>query len=293
MGQAIGVLSHEPESIPPSPRDSLLSRVNRRRGQILTMMVSVAAIASFASVVWWAHNQDVKAGGRGLEPLVVQAPATPARIKPENSGGFIPPNQDKEVYNRIAPGAVPTQPEKLLAEATTPKLPANGLSAPTAPKPAEPEAAKSPTPIQSAPTPAGSGPTPPPAGATSSATLPAAVPPAANQPTVTQAPTPTPTESGPSIASLIDNMSGPTGGWRIQIASVKSEDIAKSTWARLQTAHGDVLANLRMQPTRVDLGDKGVWYRVQAGPLDEKQAQSICGTLKGRKTDCVAVPPAR
>ena len=282
------VLSHEPESIPPAPRDSLLSRVNRRRGAILTMMVSVAAIASFASVVWWAHNQDVKAGGKGLEPLVVQAPATPARIKPENSGGFVPPNQDKEVYNRIAPGAVPSQPEKLLAEATTPKLPANGMPTPTAPKPAEPEVAKSPTPIQAAPAAAGSGPTPPPAGA-----APPTTNQPANQPTVTQAPTPTPTEAAPSIASLIDNMSGPTGGWRIQIASVKNEDIAKSTWARLQAAHGDVLANLRMQPTRVDLGDKGVWYRVQAGPLDEKQAQSVCGTLKGRKTDCVAVPPTR
>ena len=109
---------------------------------------------------------------------------------------------------------------------------------------------------------------------------------------MTQAPTATPaSESGPSIASLIEGMSGPTGGWRVQIASVKSEDIAKSTWARLQAAHGDVLANLRMQPTKVDLGDKGVWYRVQAGPLDEKQAQSVCGTLKSRKTDCVIVPP--
>jgi len=115
----------------------------------------------------------------------------------------------------------------------------------------------------------------------------------ANQPTVTQAPTTTPTETGPSIASLIENMSGPTGGWRIQIASVKTEDIAKSTWARLQAAHGDVLANLRMQPTRVDLGEKGVWYRVQAGPLDEKQAQSVCSSLRSRRTDCVVIPPAR
>ena len=54
-----------------------------------------------------------------------------------------------------------------------------------------------------------------------------------------------------------------------------------------------MLANLRMQPTKVDLGDKGIWYRVQAGPLDEKQAHSVCGTLKSRKTDCVVVPPAR
>ena len=268
-------VAHEPDSIPPPPRDSLLAKVNRRRGAILTMMVSVAAIASFGSVVWWAHNQDVRAGGKGLEPLVVQAPTTPTRVKPENAGGLVPPDQDKEVYNRISPGAVPIQPEKLLPGPTTPRLPAGGMPTPSAPK--EPETAKTPTPVQAAAS------TPAPAPA-----LPA------NPPTVTQAPSSAPaSESGPSIASLIEGMSGPTGGWRIQIASVKSEDIAKSTWARLQAAHGDVLASLRMQPARVDLGDKGVWYRVQAGPLDEKQAHSVCSTLKTRKTDCVALPPAR
>jgi hypothetical protein len=291
-------VAYEPDSIPPPPRDSLLTRVNRRRGQILTLMVSIAAISSFGSVVWWAHNQDVRAGGKGLEPLVIQPPSTPARVKPENAGGFVPPDQDKEVYNRISPGAVPVQPEKLLPGPTVPKLPANGLPVPLSPKPSDSDAAKGGTPTQSASTaappangatpPAGqAGPTPPPAPASD------ATPPAANQPTVTQAPSTTPTETGPSIASLIENMSGPTGGWRIQIASVKNEDIAKSTWARLQAAHGDVLANLRMQPTRVDLGDTGVWYRVQAGPLDEKQAHNICGTLRSRKADCVVIPPAR
>jgi hypothetical protein len=277
-------VAYEPDSIPPPPRDSLLMRVNRRRGQILTVMVSIAAIASFGSVVWWAHNQDVKAGGRGLEPLVVQAPTTPSRVKPDNAGGLVPPNQDKEVFNRIAPGAVPNQPEKLLPGVETPKLPAAGLPTPAAPKP-EVTAAKTPTPMQ--PTAPGAGPTPAPGQA-------ATTPPASAQPaSATTATTLVPTEAGPSIASLIENMSGPTGGWRVQIASVKSEDVAKSTWARLQSAHGDVLANLRMQAARVDLGDKGVWYRVQAGPLDEKQAQSVCSTLKGRRADCVTVPPAR
>ena len=251
-------------------------RVNRRRGQILTVMVSIAAIASFGSVVWWAHNQDVKAGGRGLEPLVVQAPATPSRVKPENAGGLTVPNQDKEVFNRLQPNTVPAQPEKLLPGSTNPKLPAGGiLPTPAAPKPPDTEvASKTPTPLQAA-TPASvtpGGPTPAPAV---TETKPAA------------------TETGPSIASLIDNISGPVGGWRVQVASVKNEDVAKSTWARLQSAHGDVMANLRMQAVRVDLGDKGVWYRVQGGPLDEKQAQNVCSTLKTRKADCVLVPPAR
>ncbi|MBY0321315.1 MAG: SPOR domain-containing protein [Reyranella sp.] len=252
-------------------------RVNRRRGQILTVMVSIAAIASFGSVVWWAHNQDVKAGGRGLEPLVVQAPATPSRVKPENAGGLTVPNQDKEVFNRLQPNTVPAQPEKLLPGPTNPKLPAGGiLPTPAAPKPPDTEvAAKTPTPLQAAT----------PASVTPGAPAPA--------PAVTETKPAAPTESGPSIASLIDNMSGPAGGWRVQVASVKNEDVAKSTWARLQSAHGDVMANLRMTAVRVDLGDKGVWYRVQGGPLDEKQAQSVCSTLKTRKADCVLVPPAR
>src|SRR6185312_8386693 len=175
-------VAYEPESIPPTPRDTLLSRVNRRRGQILTAMVSVAAIASFGSVVWWAHNQDVKAGGKGLEPLVVQAPTTPSRIKPENAGGLIPPDQDKEVYNRIAPGAVPVQPEKLLPGPVTPKLPPGGMPLPTMPK--EPETNKTPTPIQTA---NGTAPAGTPAAAT-----PATPTPPPNAPTVTQAPSTTP-----------------------------------------------------------------------------------------------------
>ena len=278
-------VANEPESIPPPPRDSLLARVNRRRSQILTLMVSTAAIASFGSVVWWAHNQDVRAGGKGLEPLVIQPPDTPARTKPENAGGYVPPDQDKEVYNRIEPGTVPVQPEKLLPAPTVPHLPANGQPVPLSTKPVDGDIGGT-TPSQTASATPSTGPTPPPAAAPTP-TLPA------NQPTVTQAPSTTPTETGPTIASLIENLSGPSGGWRIQIASVKTEDIAKSTWARLQAAHGDVLANLRMQPMRVDLGDKGVWYRVQAGPLDEKQAQHVCGALRSRRADCVVVPPAR
>jgi len=282
-------VAYEPDSIPPPPRDSLLTKVNRRRGAILTFMVSFAAIASFGSVVWWAHNQDVRAGGQGLEPLVVPAPTTPTRVKPDNAGGLIPPDQDKEVYNRISPGAVPVQPEKLLPGPTTPKLPPGGMPLLTAPK--EPDASKTPTPIQSA---NGSAPATPSTPANATPTTPTPTPPP-NAPTVTQAPSTTPpaSEGGTSIASLIEGMSGSTGGWRVQLASAKSEEVAKSTWAKLQAAHGDVLANLRMQPTKVDLGDKGTWYRVQAGPLDEKQAHSVCGTLKSRRTDCVVVPPAR
>src|SRR5215469_6017077 len=131
-------VAHEPDSIPPPPRDSLLMRVNRRRGQILTVMVSIAAIASFGSVVWWAHNQDVKAGGKGLEPLVVQAPPTPSRVKPENAGGLVPPNPAEAEAAKT-----PTPLQAATPSASGPTPPPAGTVQPTDVKPGTTEAGPS------------------------------------------------------------------------------------------------------------------------------------------------------
>jgi len=47
-----------------------------------------------------------------------------------------------------------------------------------------------------------------------------------------------------------------------------------------------------MIPTRVDLGEKGVFYRVQAGPLaDAAAAERLCAELKERKQGCIVVKP--
>ena len=161
------------------------------------------------------------AGGKGLEPLVVQAPATPLagqagecrRARPARPGqGSLQPHRRPEPCRPSPRSCCPDRPR--------PKLPAGGIMpTPSAPKPSR----RSPRPRRRCrprrrPRRRRGDPTPP-----------------ANAPTVTQAPSSTPaSESGPSIASLIESMSGPTGGWRVQIASVKNEDVAKSTWARLQ-----------------------------------------------------------
>jgi hypothetical protein len=48
---------------------------------------------------------------------------------------------------------------------------------------------------------------------------------------------------------------------------------------------------LGLTTVRVDLGDKGVWYRLQAGPLGEPQARALCEDLKSKKRDCLVVRP--
>ena len=286
----------------PQPQSSAapdrLARLTRRRGRLLTLMVSLAALASFGGVIYWGHEKDIKSGGEGIIPLI-RADDKPVKVKPDSPGGLVVPDQDKTVYNSISPGSVPTGPEKLLPPPPVPQIP------PAVPPQAMPTVPAPATPPSDAAAPAAPPAAVPPANAQANApALPPAVPvaPAAPAaPPVAAAPAPTaPTIPAPatltapaaaapnqSIASLIDNISG----YRIQLASVRSEEQAQATWARMQKSNGDVLSSLTMRAVKVDLGDRGIYYRVQAGPLDEGGAQSACSKLKSRSVDCIVVKP--
>jgi cell division septation protein DedD len=80
--------------------------------------------------------------------------------------------------------------------------------------------------------------------------------------------------------------------FRIQIASLKSEEAAKSAWSRLSKQNGDLFGKLQHQIVRIDLAGKGTFYRLQAGPLaDASQAQALCSRVKQRKIGCLVVRP--
>ncbi|MBM3555319.1 MAG: SPOR domain-containing protein, partial [Alphaproteobacteria bacterium] len=80
------------------------------------------------------------------------------------------------------------------------------------------------------------------------------------------------------------------GGFRLQLASLKSEDAVRQSWAQLQKQHPDVLGGLPMQVVRVDLGDRGIYYRLMAGDFARDEAQARCDKLKAAKVACL-VPP--
>lgn len=276
-----------PPPPPPNEAGSRLARVTRRRGRILTLLVSVAALASFGGVIYWAHEKDRQSGGEGIVPLI-RADEKPVRSRPETPGGLVVPNQDKTVYERVSPGSVPQGPEKLLPPPPEPQIPP-----PTPPLPPAPAALPPATvpPGTATETPAA----PPPSVSQDAVpTAPQATPPAGEpqQPETLTPPAPgtaQPTQppQSQSIANLIDSLSG----HRIQIASVRTEEQAKATWARLQQSNGDVLGSLTMRAVRVDLGERGTFYRVQAGPLDDAGANAACGKLRSRSVDCIVVKP--
>jgi cell division septation protein DedD len=82
------------------------------------------------------------------------------------------------------------------------------------------------------------------------------------------------------------------GGYRVQIASLRTAGAAKREWAKRVKQSGGVLAGLTLFVKRVDIPKKGTYFRVQAGPLlDKTAARRVCDTLKQRKISCFVVKP--
>ncbi|MCW2243177.1 SPOR domain-containing protein [Azospirillum canadense] len=111
-----------------------------------------------------------------------------------------------------------------------------------------------------------------------------------------QAPAPQAAKPAPSPAAAPAAPPAPAkaaggGGWRIQLASLRSEAEATAEWKRLSGRHPDALGGLSMQVVKADLGEKGVYYRVQGVGLNEDRAKAACAQLKAQSVGCVVVRP--
>ncbi len=83
-----------------------------------------------------------------------------------------------------------------------------------------------------------------------------------------------------------------TGAFRVQIGSYRTEAGALNGWKILQSAHETLLAKLKPTIVSADLGARGVFHRLQAGPLaDRGAANTLCSSLKARKQGCLVVGP--
>lgn len=82
----------------------------------------------------------------------------------------------------------------------------------------------------------------------------------------------------------------PTGNTRVQLAAGKSEASVQKEWAALQQAHPTLLGALTLHIQKVDKGSAGIFYRLQAGPLaDKNAAKELCASLKQKGQDCIVV----
>jgi hypothetical protein len=82
----------------------------------------------------------------------------------------------------------------------------------------------------------------------------------------------------------------PAGGLRLQLGAVRSAGMARAEWDRLKRTNPDLLGHLTAVAVRADLGDRGVYYRIQTGPIaDSAVAERLCGELRQRHLGCMIV----
>jgi outer membrane biosynthesis protein TonB len=279
---------HGPDQDPGEFRAYVRQRNEGARKRSGTGLAIVAAgVAVFGGVVWYAYSQGNRAGTESVAP-VLQADTSPTRIKPEQPGGIEVPHQDKLVYGRLNPNAKEPGVEHLLPPPEEPLA----RPKPGARKPATAEAD---LPEEKVPPP-GSVPAPAPApAAAADAAKPAVAEAAKPAPVAPPAPQPAPQPAAqpaappaPQVAAVAPPATG-GGVVRLQLASVGQEPLAAGEWQRLSRKYPDLLGGVGYRVVAADLGAKGTFYRVQAGPVDEARAREICDALKAKGDGCIVV----
>lgn len=83
-------------------------------------------------------------------------------------------------------------------------------------------------------------------------------------------------------------------GHQVQIHAARSEEQAMDAWKALKKKHKDLLGALEPEVVRADLGAKGIYFRLRAGPLaGDTEARTLCGSLKERKVGCMVIAPGK
>jgi len=229
----------------------------RRPRRVLATVLTLLVMGLFSGGLWFAYVHQVRhAGGEatnGDVPLI-RADERPTKVKPDQPGGMEVPDRDKLIYN----------PTRTVVEHLLPP-PEKPMARPT-PPPAQTEAARPPT--GSMPSEAGRPENPP---STTQIAQPQA-------PGKAAAGAPLPSKPAATKA----------GGPRLQLGSLRSEDAARQEWERIKRKNSDLLGSLSATPVRADLGDKGIYYRIETGPVvDPAAAERICSELKQRSIGCI------
>jgi cell division protein FtsN len=77
----------------------------------------------------------------------------------------------------------------------------------------------------------------------------------------------------------------------LQIGAYETGD-ADGAWAAFKARHAGVAGTLAEDVEKVDLGTKGIWYRLRMGPFaDKTPAAAACEKLKAEGATCFLAAP--
>lgn len=217
--------------------------------------------------------------------------------------GTIVSGSDSLAGSAMLPVDRPTVPEVPGADFSTPDLIANAIANAPAAVPEPAPAAAAPTVVPVVPgstvpvvdltgTPVGGKTAPVPLVRPTNFTPQAAVTApiaAASAPAVATAPaptlpTPTPAVAQPQPAATAS--AGNSAPAYVQLSSQRTEETARQTAEQIASRFGSLFGGASLEVQRVDLGERGIFYRVRVPANSLQDANTICSNVKANGGDC-------
>jgi SPOR domain len=246
-------------------REELLGDVRENEDpppqRIVTVAAALAVIIVFAAGLWFAYCGVTRHSGGGAtgEVPLIRADKRPMMVRPAEPGGLRIPDRNMLIYD----------PGKRMAEHLLP-LPEQPMTRPT------PSAARAAAVVAPDSTDV-------PNSVASASLMPATAASFSDQTSAPAAQAMAPAEKAQGAPP------GKSGSVRLQLGSVRSAAAARLEWVRIRQKNADLLGAFSVSAVRADLGAKGVYYRIETGPVADPAAARICGELKQRKVGCIIV----
>ena len=238
----------------------------------LCVFSSVLLIGTILSVVFISDD--------GPEEIITISPTpTPVRIEPENPGGAIIPDVDKQIYGRMNANTSVNKVEKLFPEPEKPVLPEILIKQNSSQEEFIPmenvKGLQSLTDIntQSAPI----------IILEEKQTTPKKE--VLNLPVA---------QKKTSATKKIIKKEDKKDQWRVQLVSSSKKASAEKAWADISKKHKALLSDMSHDIVSATISGKGTFYRLQVGQFATRDmAVSLCSKLKARKQECVPVQVAK
>lgn len=289
-----------------------------RRRSLWTVLTLSATVAVLFAVLWYSYPREVEIRDRLSAPLI-RADSTPARVAPDEPGGMDIPHRDSAVFGAMNSADAAENPpvENLLAAEEEPMPRARlfaGLNTETIESesasegsPAEisadmdvpvqtisrsgdadalPEDQAAPAPKPSLSASQDSVKNPPPKLAVRAEKQTEKAPSLSEE---SSAPKTIPSAAQAAKAARTEPAAGAAlgsatrGTHYVQLSSVRDRGQADREWASLKRQFSDPLGGLSMRVQEADLGAKGTYYRIQAGPVSKERATTLCAAIKKNK----------
>ena len=234
----------------------------RIKMRTLFLAGGVLVFIVFAVSVWLLYDQSD--AGRVAAPVSVEAPDEPVRERPADQGGMEVEHQDKLVFEAMNGDSADGEGEL----AAAPEEPTGLLNQTPARQQAAAEQDQRPAEA-----------TPPPLPSASDLEFTGTTQPAESDAVAEVAPAAAP----PVMTS---------DAFLVQLGSYGSDNAARTAWRGIQDRYGGLVAGLTPDIQRADLGERGIYHRLRAGPLYGRDtADDLCASLRAEGQACIVATP--